>query len=142
MTRKSTREQTVTEKGAALQQILNKGSSRSREPKTKSGKGKKQALPSSGSSESDSNSATKELEVHTSKKKLRGKSGRKHAHTRHAMSEREVDEEVHMPRPSDNEVVEVASSHAASELDAASGRSLAESENGADDGSDGEVRLL
>lgn len=58
------------------------------------------------------------------------------------MSEREVDEEVHMPRPSDNEVVEVASSHAASELDAASGRSLAESENGADDGSDGEVRLL
>ena len=72
------------------------------------------------------------------------KSRRKHAH-RHATSEREgsiIDEEVAIPRPSNDEVVEVLS-HAASELDAATGRqSSAEHENNTNEGSGSEVCLL
>ena len=72
------------------------------------------------------------------------KSGRKHA-CRHATSEREgsiIDEEVAIPRPSNDEVVEVLS-HAASELDAATGCwSSAEHENNANEGSGSKVCLL
>ena len=61
------------------------------------------------------------------------------------MSEREgsiIDEEVAVPRPSDDEVVEVLSC-AASELDAATGRqSSAKHENNANEGSGSKVCLL
>ncbi|KAK2464611.1 hypothetical protein APHAL10511_003400 [Amanita phalloides] len=118
MSCKSTHEQQATEKGAALQQTLHKGS-RPREPKAKSRKGKKQALTSS-SGELDSSSTGDKIEVHTYRN-LEG------------------NEEVPLLRPSDDKAVEV-SSHAASELDAATGRqSSAEHENNVNEGSGSEL---
>jgi hypothetical protein len=126
-----------TEKAAALQQ---KGS-RSRKPKVKNVKGKKQALPSS-SRESDNSSAagsSEELAVHmdTYKKKLHTKPEKKHTRTKHAASEREDEEVLHIPRSSDEEVVVVSS-----RVELSDGGGSAELENSTNEGSDSKVCLL